>query len=409
MANTETPDRFAARALEAGEGILRLKPTWVPRNFTTPGGRLRLDRNDLYAMGEHRGGICERWIVSTTKADNGPLTSADEGLSYVNFEGRDVLLSEVFAESGPALLGEEIWKTQGAWNVLCKMFDNVNHVPLHVHHNSVKAADVNQKDKPEAYFFPRQFNFIEHEFPLTYFGLHWHVTRHDIIKCLRKWDDEDNRVVDLSAAYRLRPDEGWQVNPGILHAPGSLASYTIEKCSDVFAMFQNKLGEAHFSWDQVVKNIPKEHQKDYDYIVDLVDFKGNSDPEFVKKSKLVPISVHNDAQAKDQGYGERWVTYGRADYSAKELTVKPGRKCIVKDSGPYGAYVIQGHGKIGKLAVEAPGLISFGAMTQDELFVSNNLAVAGVEIVNQSESEPLVILKHFGPDNPDSASLVRRN
>lgn len=407
MAKTEALGRFAARALEAGGGILRLKPTWVPRNFTTPGRRLRLDRKDLYAMGEHRGGICERWIVSTTKADNGPLTSPDEGLSYVYFDGQNVLLSEVFAEAGPALLGQEIWKAQGAWNVLCKMFDNVDHVPLHVHHNAAKAADVNQKDKPEAYFFPRQFNFIEHDFPLTYFGLHRHVTKDDIIRALRKWDDEDNRIVDLSAAYRLRPDEGWQVNPGILHAPGSLASYTIEKCSDVFAMFQNKLGEAHFSWNQVVKNIPKEHQQDYDYIVDLVDFEANADPDFVKNSKLLPVSVFDGTEARDRGYNERWVTYGRADYSAKELTVQPGRKCLVKDSAPYGAYVIQGHGKVGNLAVEAPSFISFGAMTQDELFVSNDLAVAGVEIANDSESEPLVILKHFGPNNPDSAGLVR--
>ena len=29
-------------ALEAGEGILRLAPTWVPRSFLMPGGRLKL-------------------------------------------------------------------------------------------------------------------------------------------------------------------------------------------------------------------------------------------------------------------------------------------------------------------------------------------------------------------------------
>ena len=29
-------------ALDAGEGILRLAPTWVPRSFLMPGGRLKL-------------------------------------------------------------------------------------------------------------------------------------------------------------------------------------------------------------------------------------------------------------------------------------------------------------------------------------------------------------------------------
>jgi len=48
-------------ALDAGEGILRLAPTWVPRSFLMPGGRLKLAPSDLYALGTHRGGIDERW------------------------------------------------------------------------------------------------------------------------------------------------------------------------------------------------------------------------------------------------------------------------------------------------------------------------------------------------------------
>jgi len=44
-------------------------------------------------------------------------------------------------------------------------------------------------------------------------------------------------------------------------------------------------------------------------------------------------------------------------------------------------------------------------MTQDELFVSAEAAKAGVRIENPSASDPLVILKHFGPGNPDNESL----
>ncbi|MCB0043473.1 MAG: hypothetical protein KDE23_27490, partial [Caldilinea sp.] len=69
-------------AFEAGEGILRLAPTWVPRSFCIPGRRIKLDPRDYYAYGANRGGIDERWFSSTTKADNGPLTTPDEGLSY---------------------------------------------------------------------------------------------------------------------------------------------------------------------------------------------------------------------------------------------------------------------------------------------------------------------------------------
>ena len=74
-------------ALKSGEGIVRLAPCWVPRSFLMPGGRLKLDPRDLYALGAHRGGIDERWFSSTTKADNGPLTAQDEGLSYIDHNG----------------------------------------------------------------------------------------------------------------------------------------------------------------------------------------------------------------------------------------------------------------------------------------------------------------------------------
>ncbi len=75
-------------ALGAADGLLRLEPAWVPRTFMHPGRRLRLHPDDLYALGAHRGGINERWFSSTTNADNGPGTPADEGLSYVTARPR---------------------------------------------------------------------------------------------------------------------------------------------------------------------------------------------------------------------------------------------------------------------------------------------------------------------------------
>src|SRR3954470_25012366 len=81
-------------ALIAGEGVVRLAPCWVLRAFLMPGGRLKLDPRDLYILGGHRGGIDERWFSSTTKAANGPLTADDEGLSYIEFNGKKILLKE---------------------------------------------------------------------------------------------------------------------------------------------------------------------------------------------------------------------------------------------------------------------------------------------------------------------------
>src|SRR6188508_1039810 len=100
-------DRAALQdALGEGRGLLRLEPSWVPRSFMHPGRRLRLHPDDLYAYGGHRGGINERWFSSTTNADNGPGTPADEGLSYVRLSsGRRLLLKDAVDAAGDLLLG----------------------------------------------------------------------------------------------------------------------------------------------------------------------------------------------------------------------------------------------------------------------------------------------------------------
>src|SRR5438270_9636160 len=92
-------------ALKTGEGVVRLAPCWVPRAFLMPGGRLKLDPRDLYALGAHRGGIDERWFSSTTRADNGPGTPGDEGLSYIAFQAQRVLLREAIETRGDDFLG----------------------------------------------------------------------------------------------------------------------------------------------------------------------------------------------------------------------------------------------------------------------------------------------------------------
>jgi hypothetical protein len=41
-------------------------------------------------------------------------------------------------------------------------------------------------------------------------------------------------------------------------------------------------------------------------------------------------------------------------------------------------------------------------MTQDEFFVTADAARNGVVIRNESATEPMVFLKHFGPGNPQA-------
>ena len=96
------------------------------------------------------------------------------------------------------------------------------------------------------------------------------------------------------------------------------------------------------------------------------------------------------------------VVYSTPHYSAKELTVLPGRTVTIQDAAAYGMILTQGYGTFGKHEIETPSLIRYGQMTMDELFVTADAARNGVAIANRSETESLVMLKHFGPGNPQA-------
>ncbi|HOL71128.1 MAG TPA: hypothetical protein PLA43_07475 [Bryobacteraceae bacterium] len=398
--------KLLREALSAGEGILRLAPCWVPRSFLMPGGRLKLDPRDLYALGAHRGGIDERWFSSTTRADNGPGTPEDEGLSYIVADGHRILLKEAVETIGDELLGADVMREHGGWNVLCKFFDNLGPIPHHMHQMDEHAAKVGRKGKPEAYYFPPQYNFTGNNFPYTFMGLNPGTTKDDVRRCLERWNEGDNGLLYHSRAYKLQPGTGWQVDAGILHAPGSLVTYEPQVNSDVFGMFQSMVEGRVVPWDLLVKDVPPEHHHDLDYIISMLDWEANVDPDFAKKNLCHPKPVADEAAMADCGYCEKWVAYKSPKYSAKELTVFPGRSAVIRDAAAYGLIVVQGWGTVGKLEVETPTLIRYGQMTKDELFVTAPAAKAGVVVTNRSDTENLVMLKHFGPGNPDLAPLL---
>jgi len=371
-----------------------------------PGGRLKLDPRDLYALGAHRGGIDERWFSSTTNAANGPGTPQDEGLSYIDIEGERVLLKHAIETIGDDFLGADVMAREGGWNLLCKFFDNLGPIPHHMHQSEEFAKRVGQRGKPEAYYFPPQYNFKDNNFPYTFMGLEPGTTVDDIRRCLERWNEGDNGILYHSKAYRLKPGSGWQIDAGILHAPGSLVTYEPQVNSDVFGMFQSLVEGRAVPWDLLVKDVPPEHHHDLDYILSMLDWEANVDPEFAKHRLFHPTPVSDPATMKDAGYSEQWVVYSTGYYSAKELTVLPGRSVTVKDAAAYGLIVVQGWGSVGKLEVETPSLIRYGQMTKDELFVTASAAQRGVVVTNRSDKENLVMLKHFGPGNPDAAKFI---
>ena len=127
-----------------------------------------------------------------------------------------------------------------------------------------------------------------------------------------------------------------------------------------------------------------------------MDWEKNVDPDYRKHYFRPPVT----ASEEEGVYIEKWIVYGNELLGAKELTVFPGQTVTIKDSGAYGCILTQGHGTIGGYDCEAAGMLRYGQLSADEFFVGAEAAAKGVTITNKS-CEPLVMLKHFGPNHPE--------
>jgi hypothetical protein len=172
-------------------------------------------------------------------------------------------------------------------------------------------------------------------------------------------------------------------------------------------MYQSLVEGREVPWALLVKDMPKKKHHDLDFIVDQLDWKENLDPNFKDNHYLEPVPV---ADTREEGYVDRWIVYGRIKgaqyFSAKELTLDPGAKCTIRDTGAYGLITVQGKGRMNKLTLDCPKLIRFHDQTEDEVFCTEAAALAGVTFENTSDVEPLVMLRYFGPEvNPDAPQL----
>ena len=390
-------------ALDAGQGLLRLSPTWVPRSFLHPGKRIKLAPGDYYAYGAERGGVDERWFSSTTDAANEGRVW-HEGQSFCLFEDQHFMLKDAVAEAGHRLIGKTLWDKYQRWPVYSKFFDNMGPIPHHMHQRFEDAKLVNQEGKPESYYFAPQYNNCDNNFPYTFMGLEPGTTKAQVRKCLENWNHGENGMLDLSKAYRLKRGTGWLIPPGVLHAPGSLCTYEPQWGSDVFGMYQNIVEGRYVPWSLLVKDMPEEKHQDLDFIVGQLDWEKNVDPDFKDNNYLEPITADSG-----DGWVDDWIVYGRVDgeqlFSARRLTLQPGAKCTIKDGGASGWITVQGKGHMGRLNLQTPAMIRFGAETEDEVFISHEAATAGVEFENTG-SEPLEGLRYFGPDTFDKVPNV---
>ena len=391
------------RTINAGDGIVRFAPAWVPRAFCTPGRRIRLHPDDYFPFEQTRGGIDERWLASTVRADNGPLTGPYEGLSLVvDPEGGLLPFDEFVSHLGAEVVGSRLMDGFGGWTMYSKFFDNLQPLPFHVHHTEEKASLVGKVGKPEAYYYPPHMNNYTGDQAVSFLGLQPGTTRQQLKERLERFaSGGDNRITDYALGYRTQLGTGWDVPAGVLHAPASICTYEPQAASDVFCMCESWSNNREVPQELLWKDVPDEHHGDFDFVLDLLDWEKNVDADFVPNRFMRPYATDLSAADGGSAYTETWIVYRSDAFSAKELTVRPGRTVTISDQDAYGTIVVQGAGTLGSHDAQAATVIRFGELSQDEFFVTEGAARAGVTITNRSATDDLVMLKHFGPGNQE--------
>lgn len=384
------------RLLSAGDGVLRCDPAWVARDFLPPGRRLGLPEHE-YDVGE-RGAICERWLASTTRADNrvGP---EDEGLSHVVGEdGERLLLRDAVAADPAAVLGASYAATHPAGlGRLAKLFDYGYRLPYHVHPPQEFASLVGCNAKDESYHFPAGVDLGAH--PETFFGVHpWIAEQgaHEtLLPYLVDWDSD--LILRHARAELQVPGEGFHVPSGVLHAPGTALTLELQEDSDVLAMFQALNAGRIISKDLLFKDVRPEDRAAHGerFPLGFVDWEVNGDPWFYENRHLSPQPVVGAA-----GEGEEtWVFYNTDKYAGKRIVVPAGGRHTLREPGVYSVLVWSGRGTYAGLEVRGgkPGL--------DELVVTHEAATRD-HVVDNAGSEDLVAFTFFGPDLHAAAPTI---
>lgn len=374
--------------IKIANGIIKLNPAWVARNFIVPGKRLGLPESQ-YNL-DDRGGICERWLASTTKADN-KASVPNEGLSTLKMEyEREVTIKEAVELLPELILGEEYSKAHLGLGRLAKIFDYEDRIPFHIHQMQKHARLVGRNSKDEAYYFPEGVDKGKH--PETFFGVHPYIVKEKkfdlLLPHLVNWKDDG--IVQHAFAFNQLEGDGFQVPSGVTHGPGTALTIELQEDSDVFAMMQAKVGDTFISKDLLWKDVRDEDRQKYGekIILEMIDWQTSGDPDFYTKRHTPPILINETIQGSSKEY---WIYYNTNKFSGKKIYVKRGEKYFTKDDGVYNILVWRGTGLFGGVEIEG------GNPSKDELLITHNRAVGGVEIINAG-SEDLEIIKFFGPD-----------
>lgn len=369
-------------------GVLRLRPAWVARDFLRPGRRLGLTE-EQYDVGK-RGFICERWLGSETEADNS-VKHENEGLSLLEIEGQDVLLRDAVAACPLLVMGAQYAATHRSLGRLAKIYDFESRIFFHYHQVQADAKKMGHNSKEEAYYYPEHVDMGRH--PETFFGVHPYIVEQNkqfdtLLPYLQRWDSD--LILMHSRAYLNVPGEGFHLPSGLLHAPGTALTIELQEPSDVMGVLQAVVDGLKVSKSLLLKDIPPEERQKYGEKAALNQllWDQNADPYFYEHHHTPPVAIH---LTDGVNATESWIYYNTTKFSGKRLVVKPGGRIVSKERGVYSILIWRGSGTLDGLSIAG------GQFGLDEVLITHDKAIAGVSFVNTGAMD-MEILKFFGPD-----------
>ncbi|RMF75283.1 MAG: hypothetical protein D6738_04140 [Acidobacteria bacterium] len=389
--------RDLAAAVDAGGGALVAEPAIVFRDTYRGRGILADNRTWDSAAADERGFLpVEWWIMSRTPAEN-TVPREGEGITTLRVGADRVPLDRALARA-PWLLGDAAPR----WPLI-KLLDiggepvrpdfgsapEVPPIPVHVHGGVVRDGRLVGPGKHEAYFFPpTDVRGVDlGDGAITRLGVRPEVSREEFREAVAAFGTTD-RAYALLNEFAIAPFDGWEIRPGIVHAPGPWPTVEVQTPQDDFNLLAWQLGlrldgarrrEAFERF--VLRGLP-----DVDAVLDrVVDWAASADPRFRERA-------HRPAREVERAsWGRRFVTFhGR--FAGELLVFEPGAGLrLPADREPRALAVWAGEGRVG---VHDAGAVSGAAQ--------EFLVPPGREVALASGRDAPLWLLTFGPMRTDS-------
>lgn len=361
------------RLLDKNEGILKLKPTYVRRLYVD-GGRMLGNEPGSTFIPKQRMWVPERWIASTTLADN-PHPIPGEGLSGIT--GSKLTLADALNNAGARMLGKKRYEAHGPeFRVLIKILDGKTPISFHYHANDEAVARLRRNFKGHRFGKDEAYYFLDRpkgQCPYTHVGLEPGTTLKELRQAIARGPDA---ALELSPFFLQRFEEGFFLPGGIVHRPGTALTLEIQEPSDVYALLDNYMDGKKLRPSEMHPGF-----KTIDDALKLVDMKASTEKDLIDKYRLVPKTA---TRGKLRGASEDWIFPLKVckKFSGKRLRVN--RRHETTEPAPYAVLVWKGSGKFGPHRTKAG----------DEFFVTHEAARQGI-VVEANKNDPIEMFKCF--------------